>query len=873
MVRKPIHLLSAAFTLLLFLGGGRISVGIESRTPVGSADSPAPPPAAGVADLSATSIDNATGRDRRPTVSSAAQQATDEWHTEIADYTKQFQQLTDRSLRFDSEDYPHVVYGGKHLYYAMHNGTTWRYEVVDDSPDMGMFASLALDASDHPHIVYYGDVDRVLKYARYDGATWQIETIGYAGWYHSLALDEAGHPHITYYDWQDGSLNYTWFDGIDWHSEVVDDYGEFNALALDGDGDPHIVYRGGEHGDLIYAWHDGTAWTSEIVAYYTGSDISLVLDELDQPHISYIGDSRLKYARREGADWRVETVDDRFSAATSLALDASGRPYISYFTDSPPTVRYAWHDGDGWQRQAVGAVAQGDQCRSSSLALDGAGVPRVVYQGDRCDLIVAQWDGGTWQAETVDESSTASGASLALDGLGDPRIAYHRRGVRYAWQGTDDWYTGLVDGAGSGSASLALDGTGRPHLAYGGQGGLGVGGTLDYAWRDDGTWHVETVAEGGCDWCSFAHQSLSLDGSGRPHISYCLWTSGFFCAGLRYAWHDGATWKTEIVEGGAGDYGSLALDELGRPHVSYYDSGHGDLKYAWRDGTEWHIEIVDRAGDTGLYSSLALDRVGRPHISYQGPEGDGLRVAWRDTTTWHIETVDPAGVSFTSLALDARGRPHISYESDGQLKYAWQNGSEWRIETVDASGGEPSLSLDGLDQPHIGYQSDGHLKHAWRRLPPLSLEKQATPGTGLRYAEALTYTLIVSGSGLPAHLWDPLPEAVQYISESITGTVEPLPVYSPTVHAVLWAGVLPTDTVMTASFQVTPSVTGTLPLSPSPPIVNTAWLTDTKYGRGVSTTVIVNAERAHLPLLLRHAPPTIGRRNGHGAPPHSYADR
>jgi hypothetical protein len=38
------------------------------------------------------------------------------------------------------------------------------------------------------------------------------------------------------------------------------------------------------------------------------------------------------------------------------------------------------------------------------------------------------------------------------------------------------------------------------------------------------------------------------------------------------------------------------------------------------------------------------------------------------------------------------------------------------------------------------------------------------------------------------------------------------------------------------------------------PIVNTAWLTDTEYGRSVAATVIVNGWHVYLPLVMRQSP-------------------
>lgn len=52
-------------------------------------------------------------------------------------------------------------------------------------------------------------------------------------------------------------------------------------------------------------------------------------------------------------------------------------------------------------------------------------------------------------------------------------------------------------------------------------------------------------------------------------------------------------------------------------------------------------------------------------------------------------------------------------------------------------------------------------------------------------------------------------------------------------------------------FQVTPGVSGTNPLSLAPPIVNTAWLTDTQFNRSASGATIINGERRYLPIVAR----------------------
>jgi hypothetical protein len=501
-------------------------------------------------------------------------------------------------------------------------------------------------------------------------------------------------------------------------------------------------------------------------------------------------------------------------------------------------------------------------------ALNEAGQASFSAFSTSSAVSVVQSSARYWHIEIVDSEGWAgTRTSLALDSLDHPHISYGYRDdsmieeVRHAWHDGTAWQIEVVDRRETGfwDTSLALDEADRPHIAYCSNSGL------RYAWYDGKTWRLEMV-----DNTSIVGEvSLALDGAGHPHIGYYEDNN----AALKYAWHDGSVWHLGIVdsEGYTGFFISLALDQAGRPRISYQIGGDdGDLKYAWHDGGVWHIETVDSEGNVGYDTSLALDELDRPHISYFDVSNGDLKCAWYDGASWQIERVDVEQRvgSSTSIALDGTGYPHISYRdvTYEDLKYAWDDGADWHIQTVDSVGDVgwyTSLALDKAGSPHISYfdHTNYDLKYAHLKpLPPISLSKRVTPGANLRSDEALTYTLILSAPGLSVRLWDPLPTALRYVSESLGGTVTPVAVYNPTAHAVVWEGALPTGVAPEVRFQVTPDITFVRSLSLPLPVVNTAWLTDTAYDRSVSsaTTVVVMPP----PLSLgKQASPINGLRN------------
>jgi len=189
-----------------------------------------------------------------------------DWDTSVVEYDSAYANMqtmpTDYSpsLKFDSKNIPYIgfyhVYGLYHadtlkLAHYDDNQSTWIVEPVLCEIDAGIPVSLALDSQDYPCIAHgYG---AGLAYTWWDGVSWHTDYgIASIGWLHlriRLDLDSFDRPHIAFLHWGYYSPRYCYKNSI-WHlyGPIEPDTTCYSfdtdiSLMLDADDQPHVSYK------------------------------------------------------------------------------------------------------------------------------------------------------------------------------------------------------------------------------------------------------------------------------------------------------------------------------------------------------------------------------------------------------------------------------------------------------------------------------------------------------------------------------------------------------------------------------------------------------------------------------------------------------
>lgn len=220
-----------------------------------------------------------------------------------------------------------------------------------------------------------------------------IETVDDDGWVgidSSIALDELGVPHISYIDATNGDLKHAVKNNDGWESDV--------SLVLDEDDIPHMTFKV----ESEAAMGDGV----EVDDLEENGEM-----ERDGPE-----DNDLMYAVKRDGSWETTLVDAEtvVGGDTGIDVDSKGHPHIGYNDYGNESKMYAGFNGEEWVTQV--AAEDTGACEGTRIVVGNNDELYLAYNkcveaedGDDLDwdtdedegLFIAKNNGSKWESKRI----------------------------------------------------------------------------------------------------------------------------------------------------------------------------------------------------------------------------------------------------------------------------------------------------------------------------------------------------------------------------------------------------------------------------------------------------------------------------------------
>ncbi|HOW28900.1 MAG TPA: fibronectin type III domain-containing protein, partial [Elusimicrobiota bacterium] len=301
--------------------------------------------------------------------------------------------------------------------------------------------SMAIDVDGNYHIAYHLDTPSWdLKYAKWNGSSWDIKTIdagGLEGWGVSLGMGVDGNLAVSYYS--QGSDDFRVVrssdNGANWQTptaiQSISCCGYQSGIAFAPSNKIYAAYTDGGGGDFKFAENDGSGWVTSIAVGGAGgqspTNNGIVLDGAGNIYVPYqdlnSNEFRLAKSTDSGHTWVTSLItSDVIDGNDQIVLDGNGNVHVSYFAQGLSKVGYAKSIDGG---ATFTTEILDDSNYGSAIALDGDGNPHIVYQ-QSTSIKYAKHNGVSWSTSTVGDVGAAGGVNpqIAIDNVGGVHIAY-----------------------------------------------------------------------------------------------------------------------------------------------------------------------------------------------------------------------------------------------------------------------------------------------------------------------------------------------------------------------------------------------------------------------------------------------------------------
>jgi hypothetical protein len=292
---------------------------------------------------------------------------------------------------------------------------TGDFVAVDTTGVAWNYQSMVIGANGRPQVAYEWRENSsvgargTVKFARYDGHQWLIETV-------SDEQDDAGSPELLV--GPDGSsiLFYSVrgnaFDAElrcsrrleegRWESEIVDadgHVGTWSSASFDASGRLNVAYFVGyPYYDLRFATLVDGVWQKELVDSHaeTGYDVQLMLGESGEIFIGYgsINPWGVRMASRNASGWTLEDVRSVVGHEFNLALDGD----VPIFALRAGSFYLAVPGDPEWVLEPIDAE-NASGINPSGLERDSSGTLWVIYSGEVEPRIA--WKRDAWESRGI----------------------------------------------------------------------------------------------------------------------------------------------------------------------------------------------------------------------------------------------------------------------------------------------------------------------------------------------------------------------------------------------------------------------------------------------------------------------------------------
>ncbi len=339
------------------------------------------------------------------------------------------------SIDLDSYDKVHIAYmsASSHLMYVTSSGSKWSLSPLETVGDVGSQSVIAIDNAGNTHIVYIDRTDATnpkLMYVTNANGGWQDEFISNNASSPSMTLSSNGKVYVSFFNSSVNQLKYATNANGNWVVNTVDSgqFGSVSSIAVGGNGTLFIAYRDDASQNLIIAEYvnDSKSINPRDTDHITKTNVSMVLDSNNKVFVVFGTDQGLKMVTNKDGTWITSVVDPRMISGLSVVMDSLNQIHVSYYIVGTYELVYRYYHDSTWSAKDV--VLSNQVISDTSLVLDSKGKPRIaVSLGALSDptLRVVEIINGLWMSSDVDTSPIGASLSMAVDKFDRYHVSYY----------------------------------------------------------------------------------------------------------------------------------------------------------------------------------------------------------------------------------------------------------------------------------------------------------------------------------------------------------------------------------------------------------------------------------------------------------------